>query len=104
MKKLMAGLVVIVLLVLSSCSKEIISGDGPLVIEMRSLSNFSGVSSALQGDVKITIGPVYKVEIEAQQNILNVLRTRIISGVLEMDFDRDVQVYLLISPYLILNS
>jgi len=73
-----------------SCEK--IVGEGPLVTQTRSVSNFSGISSEMSGTVNFTIAPDYKVEITAQQNILDVLNTNVVNGVLHIDFKDNVRV------------
>jgi hypothetical protein len=61
------------LLVIGSCKK--VDGEGPLVTQLRDVSNFKSVSVSISGKVNYTIAPQYRVEIEAQQNILDVLQT-----------------------------
>lgn len=74
----------------SSCRKVI--GEGPLVTQARSVSNFTGISSEMSGSAYVTIGPAYKVEITAQQNILDVINTNVVNGVLHIDFKDNVRV------------
>lgn len=92
MKKRIYLFIAASLLFLSSCIKERISGEGPVVTETRPLSNFTGVSSGFSGTVNFKIDPVYKVEITGQQNILDVLRTNIVNGVLDIDFKNNVRI------------
>ena len=61
------------LLNFTSCRKVV--GEGPLVTETRDVTNFKGVSVTIGGVVNYKIDPVYKVEVRAQQNILDVLQT-----------------------------
>src|SRR6185503_7960588 len=67
-------------------------GDGPLVTQLRPVANFTGVSSEMSGKVNFAIAPEYKVEITAQQNILDVLNTNVVNGVLHIDFKNNVRV------------
>jgi len=94
MKKLTnAGIVAIALLfVFSSCRKDLVVGAGPVVTQTRSINNFTGVSDRVPGRVNFKIGPAYKVEISAQQNILDVLNTYVANGVLIIDFSDHVRV------------
>jgi len=78
------------ILILPSCEKVV--GEGPLVTQTRTVGNFSGVSSEMSGKVNFTIAPEYKVEITAQQNILDVLNTNVVNGVLHIDFKDNVRV------------
>lgn len=57
----------------SSCEK--VTGTGPAVTEIRNVTGFSGISVSTSGRVNVYIGPVYKVELQAQQNILDKLET-----------------------------
>jgi putative autotransporter adhesin-like protein len=78
------------LLIFSSCRKVI--GEGPLVTQTRAVSNFTGVSFETSGNAYVTIGPAYEVEITAQQNILDVINSNVVSGVLHIDFKDNVRV------------
>lgn len=64
------------LVTFSSCEK--LEGEGPLTTEVRDLQGFRSVSSSIGGQVYYKIGSTYRVEVEAQRNILEVLQTRII--------------------------
>ena len=77
-------------IIFSSCRKVI--GEGPLVTQARSVSNFTGISFETSGNAYVTIGPTYKVEITAQRNILDVINTNVVNGVLHIDFKNNVRV------------
>lgn len=79
-----------VLFIFPSCEKVV--GEGPLVTQTRSVGNFTGVSSEMSGTVNFAIAPEYKVEITAQQNILDVLNTNVVNAVLHIDFKNNVRV------------
>jgi hypothetical protein len=83
-------LLITAIIICPSCEKVI--GEGPLVTQTRAVTNFTGVSSEMSGKVNVTIGPEFKVEITAQQNILDVLNTNVIDGVLHIDFKNGVRV------------
>lgn len=78
--------------VFSSCEKEKITGTGPVVTQMRDVSNFNSVSVSISGTVQYKIDPVYKVEIQAQQNILDVLQTNKVGSELIIKFRDGVRV------------
>ena len=92
MKKLSVVVVLLasVLFIFPSCEKVV--GEGPLVTQTRTVGNFTGVSSEMSGTVNFAIAPEYKVEITAQQNILDVLNTNVVNGVLHIDFKNNVRV------------
>jgi Putative auto-transporter adhesin, head GIN domain len=58
----------------TACKKAVV-GTGPVVTEVRNVTGFTGVAVSLGGRVNYNIGPVYKVEVLAQQEVLNVLET-----------------------------
>lgn len=66
------------LLTFSSCEKVV--GEGPLQTETRAISDFSGISGSIGGKINYKIDPVYRVEIIAQRNILDVIVTNKING------------------------
>jgi putative autotransporter adhesin-like protein len=90
MKRSIAVWLIAPIIILSSCRKVI--GEGPLVTQARAVSNFTGISSETSGNAYVTIGPAYKVEITAQQNILDVINTNVVNGVLHIDFKDNVRV------------
>src|SRR6187200_2593108 len=66
------------LLTTSSCKKVV--GEGDLQTETRNITDFSGVSASIGGKIYYKIDPVYKVEITAQQNILDVIQATKTNG------------------------
>lgn len=81
------------IIVMNSCTKDRIWGEGPLETETRSVNNFTGISSSVSGKVNFKIDPVYKVEIIAQRNILDVIETYVDNnGVLRVRFQNNVNV------------
>jgi hypothetical protein len=92
MKQRLLTLLAGVIMLFSSCSKDNIWGEGPVVTETRSVTRFGGVSAGIPGKVNVRIDPVFKVEVSAQQNILAVMRTRVINGILTIDFERNARV------------
>ena len=79
-----------ILFMLSSCEKVV--GVGDLVTETRTTGNFSGIETQISGEVFYVQGNEYKVELTAQQNILNVMETPIINNRLVIRFKNDVRV------------
>lgn len=75
-----------------SCMKEQIDGDGPLVTESRSVVNFSGLDLRCSANIIYKQDPVYKVEISAQQNILDVMITEVSNSKLVIRYKNDVRV------------
>ena len=77
---------------LSSCTREVITGSGPVVTETRTVAGFTGVSHKVPGRVNFKIGPEFKVEVTGQKNVLDVMYTDIISGSLTIGFRNNIRV------------
>jgi len=74
----------------TSCEKVV--GDGPVRTETRTTNNFSGIDLRISGNVYYKPDAAYKVEIAAQQNILDVIETYVSNGKLVIKFKNDVRV------------
>lgn len=73
MKKISLSFLLIAFLALfSSCEKVV--GEGPVVQQVIPVANFSKLCVSVRGHVNYAIGPVYKVEVLARQNIIDVMR------------------------------
>lgn len=68
-----------------SCKK--ISGNGPVVSQNRSTGTFTAIEASVGGEVVYTPGPVTQVTIQAQQNILDIIDTRVVNGELRIEFE-----------------
>lgn len=75
----------------SSCEK--ITGEGPVVTQDRAVQNFKAVSAGVSGRIYYTVSPTYKLEITAQQNILDILETFVSNGELIIKFRNGVNVH-----------
>lgn len=69
---------IFVLISFSSCKK--ITGEGPLKTETRGRSGFTEINTSIGGSVFIRKDSVYKVEVTAQQNILQYLETNVVGN------------------------
>jgi hypothetical protein len=58
---------------ISSCEK--IKGKGEVVSESRNISGYTAIGLSIDGNVYFTPDSIYKLEIHAQQNILDVIET-----------------------------
>lgn len=68
----------------SSCEK--IVGRGPLVTETRSATSFNGLEVSIPGETYFTQDSVYKLELQAQQNVLDEIETVVINNALRIRF------------------
>lgn len=79
MKKVLASAFVLLLLVSSySCMRVV--GEGPVVTQNRAISGFTRVQMSLSGNLYFRQDNSYKVEIQAQQNIIDVIETSLIGN------------------------
>ena len=65
----------VVTLATISCSKKNITGEGPLVTQSRNASGFNEIDLEMYGNVYYKNDPESKLEIVAQQNVLDILQT-----------------------------
>jgi len=88
MKNLVILPILALLTFISSCSKEeVIIGSGNLTTETRATSHFSKVNSEGVFEVTITQGPSQTLEITADNNILNQVKTRVVNDELHLYLD-----------------
>lgn len=86
--KLMIPAVMILAVSFTSCKKHLfnsIKGKGETVTETRDLSGFNKISLSINADITYAQDSVYFVEISAQQNVLDVITTKIDGGELKID-------------------
>jgi Putative auto-transporter adhesin, head GIN domain len=67
---------------LFSCTKDRITGNGPVSTQQRSLSNFAKVKLDGPSDVFIKQGTTYSVEVRAYNNLLPFIETNVTGDVL----------------------
>ncbi|MCC6412484.1 MAG: DUF2807 domain-containing protein [Saprospiraceae bacterium] len=65
-------------------------GEGPLRSETRNTEPFHGIELQLAGDVEVVRGETSEVVVEAQENLLPLLKTDIENGVLKIHFSENV--------------
>ena len=98
MKNISIGALVLLFLVLGCTSDDdqplrdnCIRGQGSTLSESRSLSSFHSINSTIVADVFLTQGSQQNVRIEAQQNILEVLKTEVVNEELILSFEECVE-------------
>ncbi len=77
-------------------------GSGVIVSEQRALPAFNSITSAIPAEIFLTQGPKSDIIIEAQQNVLNELKTRVVNDELIMDFDHCVDLDQKINIYIVI--
>jgi len=74
------------LLILSACSKERITGSGPIVTEKRSFDYFTIVQVSGSTDVIINQSPTFSVEVRGYANLLPYFETKVVNKALELHY------------------
>jgi hypothetical protein len=65
-----------------------VKGEGDIVKESRDVRDFKGVSSSIGADVFLKQANSFKVTVEGQKNILDLLKTDVKNGVLKITFEK----------------
>ena len=81
--------IVLILILLTSCTKDSVSGSGELTSEFRNVANFTKVSSEGVFEVLITQGAPQSVEITGDDNILPEVKTTVVGNELQLYLDDD---------------
>ncbi|MBV4359484.1 head GIN domain-containing protein [Pinibacter aurantiacus] len=79
-----------ILFSMNACKKVV--GEGPVVTQERTTSAFTALHSKISSDVFFSNGNEYKIRIEAQQNIIDVMETIISGSELQIRFRNDVNI------------
>lgn len=88
MKKMVSHVIVFVtaIVLLQSCSKEVLRGEGPVVTEARQLQPFRKISVSGNRHAEIIISNESKVEIKGYQNLVGVYRSDVVNGELRFEY------------------
>jgi predicted small secreted protein len=91
MKKTFLLVIVLILvgLATSGCEIDMVSGSGHVITQTRSVSGFNAVSFAGMGDMTIVQGSSEGLTIEAEDNVLDRIKTEVKNGTLYIGFERD---------------
>ena len=76
----------------SSWGGKRVKGTGPVVSETRNISDFKGVESSIAADIVLKQGSTFKVRVEGQKNILEVLKTELKGNSLKISFEKGYSV------------
>ncbi|MBX2892451.1 MAG: DUF2807 domain-containing protein [Saprospiraceae bacterium] len=67
-----------------------IHGEGPVKTETRSMRDFHAIRLNVGGEVEVSVADNYFVEVQAQENLLPVLKTEVEDGALRIYFSENV--------------
>ncbi len=84
-----------ILVSISSCEKSLfgLKGEGEVVTQEITLSEFNSIDMAISADVVFIKGDIQKVEISAQQNIIDNITKEIKSGEWEINYIKSVKTH-----------
>ena len=74
------------LLILASCTKDRIRGEGPTTTEDRNVSNFTRVDISGSNKVHITKGAAFRVQLKGYHNLLPYFETEVDGNTLHLQF------------------
>ncbi|MBD3867563.1 MAG: DUF2807 domain-containing protein [Acidobacteria bacterium] len=80
--------ILVLLLTVGAAAAGSVKGSGNLRIEERSVGDFHGVSLMGSPDVTITVGGPTSLSVEAEDNILPLLTTEVVNGILEIGSEK----------------
>ena len=89
MKKLVILPLILLSIIISSCSKDSLTGSGELTSELRNVVTFTKISSEGVFEVNITQGDSQTVEIIADDNIMSKVITKVVDNELRLYLDED---------------
>lgn len=67
-----------------------IKGEGPVKTETRSVSDFHAIETSVAADVEVSMADNFSVEVQAQENLLPILKTEVKDGALKIYFSENV--------------
>ncbi|HTN19620.1 MAG TPA: DUF2807 domain-containing protein [Pelobium sp.] len=89
MKKSLIGIITIIAILLTACTKDKLRGEGPIVTEYRTLLVVGGLETVkINGstDVHVTYGDNYELAVKGYGNLVAALSTNVRNNVLTVEF------------------
>ena len=81
----MKKLLILAAVAFSAASCAHIEGSGNIVTEKRETGNFKGISVGGSFEVELKTGPVISVEVEADDNLIKLIETRVSGDILKIE-------------------
>jgi hypothetical protein len=89
MRSLLAGIAfVLTAALVSGCGVTIVNGSGKSITQNRTVANFQYVSLEGLGDIAITQSGAETLTIEAEDNVMPLIKTEVKNGILSIRFDQ----------------
>jgi hypothetical protein len=90
MKRFFLLLVLITLIVPLSTSCKKVNGKGDVLTQTRSITGFTGIGLALEAQLRFIPDSIFRVELTAQENVLDVVETFVEGGVLVVKLEHNI--------------
>jgi hypothetical protein len=71
--------------VLFSCNPSL-RGSGKIISQVRNVGNFKSLSAATSINVDVTVGSTYEVTVEADDNVIEFVKTEVVGGTLKVRY------------------
>jgi hypothetical protein len=71
--------------VLFSCNPSL-RGSGKIISQVRNVGNFKSLSAATSVNVDVTVGSTYEVTVEADDNVIEFVKTEVVGGTLKVRY------------------
>lgn len=68
-----------------------VNGTGPVKTELRAVSGFKSITMNIAGDIEFSVSDQYSVEVQAQENLLPILKTVVEGETLRISFEKNVR-------------
>lgn len=91
MKRIILFSLAAFVLIISSCTKDVIRGGGSISTRTMNLPAFSAIESHYDISAQIVYGTVQEVSVTGYDNLLNILDFKVENGVLKMLYDKDYE-------------
>lgn len=91
MKRTFLFTIALFCIAIAANGQRAIKGEGEIVTQEIQLESFRGVNLGISGEVILTQGPLQKIVLEGQQNILDNVKREVKNDVWRIDFDKNVQ-------------
>ncbi|MDX2414872.1 MAG: DUF2807 domain-containing protein, partial [Bacteroidales bacterium] len=88
LKIVLIALLTVVTVLPANAQRKRIKGSGDIETEKRDLSGFTGVQTATGIDIYLTQGSKFEVIVEADDNLIEYIKTRVDDGILKVSFDK----------------
>ena len=76
----------------TSCSKDIIHGDGSIITSARTVSNFSGIDVSGANNVFISYAPAVSVSVKGYDNLVSHYKTEVKDGKIYLHYNENTNV------------